>query len=97
MPPLMLPRLPADLTPEWLTEALRSTKTIDGAAVTSFDVQPDIAAGVGFMGQLARIAVRYDRHEATAPKSIIAKFPTYGPDNRAIADMFRMYETETRF
>lgn len=94
---LTIPRTPEDMTPEWLTAALRSTDTITGSSVTSLDLQPDIAAGAGFMGQLARATLHYDKPEPSAPASLIAKFPTYGPDNRAIADMFRMYETETRF
>ena len=49
------------------------------------------------MGQLARVKLHYDQPEPDAPASLIAKFPTYGPDNRVIADLFRMYETETRF
>ena len=95
--PTTIPRLPEDLTAEWLTSALRETNAIAGAKVTSFDVEPDIAAGKGFMGQLARLTLRYDTHEPAAPASLIAKFPTYGPENRAVADLFRLYETETRF
>ena len=92
-----IPRTPQDLTAEWLTAALRDTGTIKKSCVTSFDLDPDIAAGAGFMGQLARVGLHYDAPEPGAPASLIGKFPTYGPDNRAIADMFRMYETETRF
>ena len=94
---LTIPKTPADMTAEWLTAALRETKTITGAKVASFDVEPDIAAGSGFMGQLARVALRYDAPEPGAPASLIAKFPMYDPENRGIADLFRMYETETRF
>ena len=92
-----IPRTPADLTAEWLTSALRGTKTIENSTVTSITVDGDIAAGAGFMGQLARVTLQYDKPERDAPASLIAKFPTYAPENRPIADMFRMYETETRF
>lgn len=97
MSDITIPRTPADVTAEWLTAALRGTQTITKSSVTSFDMEPDIAAGKGFMGQLARIAVRYDEPELGAPASIIAKFPTHGPENRYVADLFRLYETETRF
>jgi hypothetical protein len=97
MSSITIPRTPADVTPEWLTAALRGTNTIKTSAVTSFEMDADIAAGAGFMGQLARVTLHYDQPEQGAPASLIAKFPTYGPDNRAIADLFRMYETETRF
>lgn len=94
---LAIPRTPADVTSEWLTAALRETDTIKKSCVTSFEMDADIAAGAGFMGQLARVALAYDQPEPNAPASLIAKFPTYGPDNRVVADLFRMYETETRF
>lgn len=97
MPTTRIPRLPQDITAEWLTSALRETHTLTAASVQSIEIEPDIAAGKGFMGQLARIAVRYDRPEPGAPASIIAKFPTHGAENRVVADLFRLYETETRF
>jgi thiamine kinase-like enzyme len=97
MSDITIPRTPADVTAEWLTAALRGTQTITTSTVTSFDMDADIAAGAGFMGQLARVKLHYDQPEPGAPAALIAKFPTYGPDNRAIADLFRMYETETRF
>src|SRR4029079_10196445 len=34
---------------------------------------------------------------ACAQPALSAKFRTYGRESRASADMFRMYETETRF
>jgi hypothetical protein len=94
---ITIPRTPGDVTAEWLTAALRGTQTITRSSVTSFDIDPDIAAGKGFMGQLARVTLRYDQPESNAPASLVAKFPTYGPENRVIADLFRLYETETRF
>lgn len=97
MADITIPRTPGDLTAEWLTQALRGTNTIKKSSVTSFEMDADIAAGAGFMGQLARVKLQYDEPEPGAPSSLIAKFPTYGPGNRAIADLFRMYETETRF
>jgi aminoglycoside/choline kinase family phosphotransferase len=99
MSELSIPKTPEDLTPEWLTAALRETETIKTSTVTAFDVEPDIGAGFGLMGQLARLALRYDQPEPEpdAPASLIAKFPTYAPDNRGVADVLRFYETEIRF
>ena len=91
-----IPGGPHELTPPWLTRALRETGTINSAAVTSFDTQV-IGEGVGFMGQLAQVRLHYDRSEKGAPRSLIAKFPTSAPENREIADTFRFYEREIRF
>ena len=84
------------LTPEWLTQALRRTGAIAKAAVASFDSRR-FAEGAGYMGELARIALRYDRPEDGAPRSLIAKLPTTSPVNRQIAGYLRLYEIETRF
>lgn len=97
MADIIIPRTPGDLTAEWLTSALRGTGTIKKSKVVSFEMEADIAAGAGFMGQLARVTLEYDQPEAGAPSCLIAKFPAYDAGNRAIADLFRMYETETRF
>ncbi len=94
---LEIPQSAERLTPEWLTAALQDTGTIKACRVESFDTEPDIAAGIGFMGELARLTLRYDRAEDGAPRSLIAKFPTRIPENREIADVFRLYERETRF
>ena len=92
-------KIPAsnEVTAEWLTSALRSGGVIKDASVTSLEFEGDIAAGVGFMGQLARIQPTYDQAEEGAPALIIAKFPAAAPDNREIAEVFRFYEIETRF
>jgi hypothetical protein len=92
-----LPKGPEELTPALLTAALRSTRTIQQAAVTSFDMKPDIAAGAGFMGVLAHVTLHYDQPEEGAPRTLIAKFPTPVPENRQVAETLRFYEVETSF
>jgi hypothetical protein len=87
---------PKDITAEWLTDALRSTGAIEGASVTAFDLQANFAAGIGFMGELGKLSLQYDKPNA-GPDSIIAKFPAAAKENREIAEIFRFYEIETRF
>jgi len=89
-----VPGSPADLTPEWLTGALASR--IDGARVTGFD-RESIAEGVGFLGELQRLTLRYDREVAGAPGSLIAKFPTANEQNRQLGMLFAFYEREIGF
>ena len=93
---LAIPAAPGELTGEWLTQALRETGTISHAAVKSFDSET-IGQGVGLIGELARLSLRYDRPEAGAPSSLIAKFPASAPENREIGLHFRFYEREIRF
>jgi len=90
------PRQFADLTPAWLTSVLRDGGSVRAASVTGIAVEP-IGVGVGFLGQLARLRLTYDRPEAGAPASVIGKFPTLDPGGRQICQMFRFYEREVLF
>src|SRR5262245_50935120 len=93
-----IPSSPGELTPEWLTRALRSTGTITDARVTSCHVEL-FGEGKGFSGQIARVGLSYDIAEAGAPASLIAKFqyPHPDPDIRAAVFQSRLYEREYCF
>ena len=56
MPKLKIPSTPEDITPQWLTEALRSTNTITDIRVKSVTVEP-LVEGQGNTTQLARLKV----------------------------------------
>ena len=90
-PPLAL----SDLTPEWLTAALRAAGHLGDASVVSARVDA-IGQGVGVLCQLARIELAYDRPGA-APARLVAKFPTTDPQTRGMVSLFRFYEREVRF
>jgi hypothetical protein len=93
---LDIPTSPGALTAEWLTGALRSRGAIKDASVTSFDVKV-IGEGAGFMGQLAKLTLTYDKAEPGAPQSLIGKFPAAAQENREVAMFFRFYEREVNF
>lgn len=85
-----------EVTPEWLTGALREGGHIGEATVVAIE-STAIGEGVGFLGELRRIEMRYDREAAGAPASLIAKVPTAFPEARAVGMQFRYYERENRF
>ncbi len=91
-----LPMTLADVGSEWLTEALRAGGSLEQAAVTSFDWKV-LGEGVGFIGQLARIRLQYDRAENGAPASLVGKFPSPIAQNRGFGVVAGLYETEIRF
>ncbi len=94
-----MPIVPAtmnDITPEWVTEALREGGHIGSARVVSFDGET-IGEGVGFLGELRRLHLHYDREQAGAPATLIAKVPTAFPEARNVGMQFRYYERENRF
>ncbi len=96
MATLTVPGTMAEVDSAWLTAALRSGGVIKDATVTA-SPRVQIGQGVGILGELARITLEYDRAEAGAPKSLIAKIPTADPGGRGVAQMLGFYEKEARF
>lgn len=90
------PARPSELTARWLTVALRAAGVLGGADVVTGWVAHDIGAGVGIMGEILRLELRYQSDAGPLP-SVIAKFATANADNRAVAAGFAMYEREVRF
>jgi ecdysteroid kinase len=104
---LEIPQSPDALSPEWLTAALQSSGATT-ARVASLDYEP-IAAGVGFLGKLGRLRLRYaedgqggGKGDAKGggkapPRTLIVKQPTPDANSRQLARMFRFYEREVSF
>jgi hypothetical protein len=91
-----IPTTMDQVTPAWLTAALRESGVISAASITSID-KVIIGTGVGILGELARVTLTYDRAEPGAPKTLVAKIPTADPGGRGIAQMLGFYEKEARF
>ena len=56
-----------------------------------------VGAGVGLLGQLARLTPTYDRPETGAPATVIGKFPAVAPENREVCRQYGIYEREVGF
>src|SRR6185312_828061 len=56
-----------------------------------------VGAGVGFLGVVNRLRLRYDGDANGAPETVIAKLPRSDPGARMITSTFRFYEREVRF
>jgi len=94
---MMLPTTTSEVTAEWMTIALRGSGVI-GPDVTVESVVLDPAgAGVGFMGEVAKVGLVYRGEAAGAPATVVVKFPTQSPDIRAMMHPTRIYEREHRF
>lgn len=94
MPPA-IPRTCAEITPEWLNEVL-SDDVRDGATITRAEATI-IGEGVGFVGEVARIALTYDRLAPGAPASLISKVPTANDGFRNLGMMLNLYQRENEF
>ncbi len=85
---------PEDLTPEWLTGALRwsgvlaSDRRVEAASVTG--------VGTGQMGDSLRCWLTYDG-PTDAPDSVVAKLPAADETSRATGVTMRSYEKEVGF
>lgn len=91
-----IPETRSDLTPEWLTEALRFGGALREARVVGVEAE-SLGEGQGFMGDIARLRLRLDRQEDGAPVSLIAKLPTSVGANRGLGQVSGAYEREIRF
>ena len=90
---LSIPERLDDLTPEWLTAALRETDELGPTGtVTSVDRQI-LGEGEGFLGDLARLTLGYEGEEG--PATVIAKMPKLA--NRAMGELLGAYERESCF
>ena len=92
---MKIPISPEDLTSEWLTEALREGGAINQVRVTSVatEVMGD-EEGLTGTGQMARLRLTFDRAEADAPQSLVAKLSSPDPVHRAELHALEMYERE---
>jgi hypothetical protein len=69
-PPLLLRRAP-DVTPEWLTHALRRAGALaEGVSVRSFETAP---IGTGQMADTTRFSLTLDP-PGDGPESVVGKF-----------------------
>ena len=76
MSTLEIPASYENITPDWLTQALRSTGTLDDATSVAAFKTSRIGEGLGFSGEIVRFALDYDHPAEDAPASIVGKFPS---------------------
>jgi hypothetical protein len=85
-----------DLTPEWLTVALRAAGALGRGRVTTLGVHP-LDKEKGLASQIVRIYPQYDERGAAGPRSLIAKFSPPDPQTRAVIHSMGFFEREVRF
>lgn len=91
-----IPESLAELTPDWLTEALRESGVLREVRVTRVESQL-LGVGQGFIGEVARLTLHYDEKEDGAPETLIVKLPTSTRTNRGLGNLGGLYEREIRF
>jgi hypothetical protein len=93
---VQIPMRPSDITPEWLTDTLRTPDTLVAPRIT--DIQIELLGGTkGTTGPIARLHLTDESDASTAPRSLIAKFSATEPHARALIHGMGFYEREVRF
>ncbi|HEX3611267.1 MAG TPA: phosphotransferase [Sporichthyaceae bacterium] len=83
-----------DLTPEWLTAALRSRGTLaPGTEVAAADSE---VIGTGQLGHVVRTTLRY-AGDGAGPSSVVVKLPSEDPGSRQLGAAMGVYEAEVHF
>jgi aminoglycoside phosphotransferase (APT) family kinase protein len=96
MPSVGIPLTIAEITPSWLTRALRAGGYLTQANIIAIAVRA-IGQEVGFLDRLARLHLTYDLNEGMAPSSVVVKVPSREAAYRQIGDRYHAYEREIRF
>ena len=93
---IAIPRSPAELTRDWLTEALCAGTQLGPVRVSAAEVE-SIGRGTGLLCQLARVTLEYEPGAPAGPRTLVAKLAAEDADIRGMVGLFRFYEREVRF
>ena len=91
-----VPMSAAELDAAWLDAALKHAGHLESGAVATVHHEV-IGEGVGMVGQLARLTIRYSGDPGGLPSTMIAKLPSPFEANRAQMQAFRYYVREALF
>lgn len=86
-----IPATIGDLTPAWLTAALRAHGVLGAGRVVDV-AHEEIGQGLGVMALLYRLTPRYDGGEG--PATLVAKLGSQHEQTRQVARGYRFYERE---
>ena len=93
---MIIPKRTKRITSEWLNEALHGTGYLKDINVKSISREP-WGAGEGFVSDMARLTITYDKEPVDLPKTMIVKMPTTFRTALTVALQYNLYEREIRF
>jgi hypothetical protein len=86
-----IPQTADELDAAWFSQTLGPDH--DGASVTAVD-HARIGEGIGFIGELIRCRLTWDREDSSLPTSVVAKVPSSLTANRSLGEGLMAYERE---
>ncbi|MFP6593655.1 MAG: hypothetical protein VB860_01590 [Dehalococcoidia bacterium] len=93
---MRIPRTTDEITPEWLTDALRAGGSLGDGSVASVELER-IGVGLGFASLVTRGTVEYSGDAGGAPKILIAKLMSGHADTDALIKSRGIGHREVRF
>lgn len=85
---------PADMTPEWMTQALRASGMLAEGKVAALAFE---FIGTGKIGDNARFTLQYEGAAQGAPETVVGKFPAEDETARSMAGAQGAYYNEVMF
>ena len=92
----MIPAASKDITANWLNEALHESGFLKDVNIKSIGYE-QWGVGEGFVSDMARLTLDYDREAPHLPRTVVAKLPTAYESAYEMAMLFNVYEREIRF
>jgi len=87
---------PNEITPEWLTYALRAGGVIKKASIKNLK-REILGSGKGFLSSAVRVNIEYDKVEWNAPKSVVVKIEPESKVQQDIGYKLHAFQREIRF
>ncbi|HEC39034.1 hypothetical protein LCGC14_2036770 [marine sediment metagenome] len=92
----VIPKRTKRITAEWLNEVLHDSGYLKDFTIESISREP-CGVGEGFVSDMARLTITYDKEAPGLPKTMIVKMPTTFRTALAVALQYNLYEKEIRF
>ena len=92
----MIPAASKDITAKWLNEVLHGSGFLKDVNIKSIGYE-QWGVGEGFVSDMARLTLDYDREALHLPRTVVAKLPTAYESAYEMAMLFNVYEREIRF
>jgi len=92
----MIPKRTKRITSEWLNKVLHDSGYLKDFNIESISREP-WGVGEGFVSDMARLTITYDKESPELPKTMIVKMATNYRTALAVALQYNIYEKEIRF
>lgn len=94
--PIKNPIHPDEITPEWVTHALKNNGYLENSFIKKID-KKILGEAKGLLSSVVRVGIEYDRKEENAPSSVVVKIEPEEGDFINFNNEFRAFQREIKF